>query len=105
MATRFVLPCGFLLGPCIAQANRPDEDWLFRRAIAIEAEISLALKLNRLVGFGVGECRLKPSLPQNFQRVRVQIGRKILSAARIGFCEQRIVKRTSAGTACVADTQ
>src|SRR6185437_3668144 len=46
VATGFALPCGFLLCPSVAQADRPDENGLFQRAIAVEAEIPLTLELD-----------------------------------------------------------
>jgi len=66
------------------------EHQLFRGRLPVEAEIALALELNRRLDLGVAQRRLEPGAGQDFQRIGIEIGGEILGAARIRFAEQRM---------------
>src|ERR1700693_2128461 len=79
------------LRPGIAQADRAVEHGSARLGIGVEAEVALALELDRCAGLGSCKRRLKSAFGKHFDRIRIEIGGDI-AAAGVRPCEQRIVE-------------
>src|SRR5688572_23539938 len=74
----------FEFRPAVLERQRSVESQLAGRGIAVDAEVAHALELIELTRNGRSKVRFDLAAMQHLQRLRVQVGQKVLPLGRLG---------------------
>src|SRR6185312_12249373 len=79
-------------GPAVAQSHRAVEDRASGPGIAVAAEITLALELDRPLGLVLGKRGLDHGILQHLERRGIEVGHDIATGAGIGTRKESAVE-------------